>query len=57
VMMNRPITSTDAIDEMNSGIVSFGFSGSVAAGFTLFSVVCVVLAKLVPVDSSGWGCG
>jgi hypothetical protein len=41
---------------MNSGIVSFGFTGSAAAGFTLFSVVCVDLAKLVPVESSGWGC-
>jgi hypothetical protein len=40
---------------MNSGIVSFGFSGSVTAGFTLFSVVCVDLAKLVPVESSNAG--
>ena len=27
VMMNRPMTSTDAMEATNSGVVSFGVSG------------------------------
>ena len=27
VMMNRPVTSTMAMEAMNSGVVSFGFAG------------------------------
>src|SRR3954453_15866038 len=35
VMMNRPVTSTDAMEAMNSAVVSLGFSG--AASFAFFS--------------------
>src|ERR1039457_5054857 len=39
VMMNRPITSTEAMEATNSAIVSFGFSGCCFSSFSIANSV------------------